>query len=252
MKSLALSIISFLLVFNVFAQVDSYKNILGFTPYFSSLSNAQKLPIEPTLSNENFYVNGKYEKPLQVNYTGFYANLEICEKFKNNFYFVSNFQFGQDNYKGTLNYSKGSQANSPIDSFAVEEIYGMNIGVGFGIGKAYYVTKSKKLMLMPKAQFYYHGIIRDLNLYNSGNRYSYSDTYSTMNQGLRLGLNVNYFFSKHFGVGLSFNQVVKLETTSNYKLSQKQEQRETGLVLNLNQLPQVRFLYTFNFRKGEK
>ncbi|MCF8254818.1 MAG: hypothetical protein K9H61_12860 [Bacteroidia bacterium] len=251
MKSLSLTFLSFLLVINVFAQVETCKNIFGITPYFSNISNAQKLPFEPALIDNNYYVNGKYEKPLDVNYVGFYVNLESYQRFKNNFYSIGSVEFGKDKYIGTLNYSNSNSKDSPIDSFAKEDINGLTIGMSLGIAKAYFVTKSKKLMLMPKVEFYSKGLIKERDIITSGNPYKFSETNTTLYQGLRLGLNVNYFFSKHFGVGLSFNQVFKLETTTYSKVSLTREQKETGVVLNLNQLPQVRFLYTFNFRKDK-
>ncbi len=146
--------------------------------------------------------------------------------------------------------------NNNSDSYTcIENIYGKGGSFSVGLGKAFYLTDNKKIMIMPYIKEYFelynykgHGQFYKANSANSSIPFSGYN----INMGIAIGLNANFQLSKHFGLGFNFRNFCKFERRSSFDYRVETYASFHGFEFNPRQIPQMHLIYYFETTNAKK
>jgi hypothetical protein len=261
MKQSKTSMLLFLLAFATYANAQvRVSNIIGISPSLTQTYDAAKHPFSPTLDesylvDNSFYIY--YNKVMSTpKFTSYYIPITFSKEQAKNFFINFSCGFGKDNYSSQLKYKATFTSDfSSENHYIKEEVDAYNVFSQFSIGKAIYFMPKKKLMVMP----YLGGF---LGLYEYERILSSDDKFLFYNNsessagyisaaGINLGLAINYQFTKHIGLGVNFNDIVKfynLESKKEYATGEPQKSNQ--MEINLNFVPRFSLLYYFKSKPG--
>ncbi len=230
---------------------DSMQNIIGIAPFFTTQPDLTNLEFPLSVQNipGNNSPNLIYEEKMKVNYTGFTIPIYYMAQLPRNFFAISMFGYGVEAYASELNYANYALADPKC--IEKETVTSNRFIIYSGFGKTFYVLPTKKLVFIPHLGLFgdiytYH---KKISYYSVGS-YGEDETRGSYSiSGLSLGLQINYQMSKHFGIGLGWNQLMKLQRKeSTYEWYAKTENIRSFTV-NLKQSPQLSLLYYFRGKR---
>lgn len=188
------------------------------------------------------------ESETKTSFYKFELPFQYAREFPKNFFLTIGYSRIHGEYNFSMTYWDSDVAFEKLQ--ATEKVKIIGGGVSAGIGKAFYFGESKKLMLMPNMRAYFESSSFD-GSYSSGTasnpNATKDESYGYYNQyGLTLGLQANYQFSKHFGLGLHMNNIIGFEhVQASRNIVFVEDISEQNFVLNLKQTPQLHVIYYF-------
>jgi hypothetical protein len=181
---------------------------------FDSRWGLSNNPYPLKLQNANTNLYGlKYVTPLTTTYLkgGIFIKQYIA--LKGPWYLISSCGYGMDEYESISFYGSYDKNGSWTQSSITETISGNYVTLKFGIGKRFYLTKNKKLILIPESFIKYEGnIYRKIisDQYTSGKQYDQHYSGLFMNFSLQLNMSIQYHLFEKFGVGISFENLINV------------------------------------------
>jgi hypothetical protein len=261
MKPTKLFLLIFLLSFATMANAQvKVTNILGVSPSLTHTFNASNSPFSLVL-DRNYLVDNSdyvyYNKLIKApDFTSYQIPIRFSKEQSNNFFINFTAGFGQDYYSSTLTYKATDITDFSSEyQYIKEEVDAYNIFGQLSIGKAIYFLPEKKLMVMPClggfwGLYEYERVLSSDDKFLFFNNSESSAGYKSI-AGINLGLSINYQMTKHFGLGLNFNDIVrfyKLELKKEYTIGEPQ--KSSQMELNLNFTPRISLLYYFKSKAG--
>lgn len=235
-------------------------NILGVTPSLTHTFNASNSPFPLVLDRSYLVDDGDYvyyNKLLKApDFTSYQIPISFSKEQSNNFFLNFNAGFGQDYYSSTLTYIAVDMTDFSSEyQYIKEEVNALNIFGQLSIGKAIYFMPEKKLMAMPCLGGFWGLYEYERTLSSDDKFLFFNNSESSVGYrsiaGINLDLSINYQMTKHFGLGLNFNDIVRF-----YNLELKKEKtsgepkNSSQMELNLNFAPRISLLYYFKSKAG--
>lgn len=233
---------------------EPLKHMLSATYHYSKEINYEDLkflalyyPIQENLFTDfNYYdINTSYYSyDLPIQYSVFFP--------KDVFLYVE-LSGNKSDYKSNYTYYQ----NDFFDmTTCIENIKGKGGSYSVGLGKAFYLTDDKKIMIMP----YLIQYVERYNYVGEGVLYKTSSGYSPLRAfdghkttvGFAIGLNANFQLSKHFGLGFKFRNFCKYEGRFSYDTRIDAYESMDGFEFNPRQIPQMHLIYYFETTKSKK
>lgn len=226
MKNTIFFSLVFLFVFKLSAQ-DSSKIVVFLNPYFTNDYIDNEFKITNKNSQYPNSVSGRFEDPIKTTFYNANIDVKVYLPIRNNYIAIIQAGIGKSNYLSTIGYSqflyRDINGNNIFENRElIENINGKSINFQYGIGKKYLLDKNKKLSLVIEGLLYAsaNSAYKEINDYkvgesknsNSGMNYLYSNFHG----GVKCNLALNYQLYKHFGVGLTVNDLLNTYLLSNY------------------------------------
>ncbi len=250
----SLLVLVFLLSFNANAQIK-VTNILGISPSITNTLNAADPPF-PILVDVNYFGDNTsiyFETMKEPKFNSFFIPIAYAKEISNNYFVSIGFGFGLDHFTSELSYFYWPSGQFGTQEFLKEEVKADKTLFYMNIGKAFYFNTEKKLLFMPFigvfTEAYWYD--RTLSYYGPSISGNARDSYGyNLKDGVNIGLILNYQFTKHFGIGLNFNDVIKIYKLNYKKDNSAEEINRKQIEFNLNQAPRISLLYYFKSKPG--
>jgi hypothetical protein len=246
------TLLIFLLAFSLksYAQETSIFQMAGTSLYLSQNPNKASFPIYLKNSSD-FSQSINYERPLNQEYAAVAIPFQIFLTRNGKLYLGGETGFSTEKYTGRLNTRYYNTTTNKFENLEQYEYINASSNYGyFLIGYAIAMDKNRKVILMPQASI--GGLGSDIQYQKAGRGiYGYfdnpaeSDYIIEASAGLRLML--SYQISKHFGLGLSTRDIIKLyrnERSGVYGTVSEKVIRK-GVEADFQQVPRINFLVYF-------
>ncbi len=261
MKPTKFRLLTLIFIFTISANAQvKVTNILGVSPSLTHTFNASNSPFSLVLDRSYLVDDGDYvyyNKLLKApDFTSYQIPISFSKEQSNNFFLNFTAGFGQDYYSSTLTYIAVDMTDFSSEyHYIKEEVNAFNIFGQLSIGKAIYFMPEKKLMAMPCLGGFWGLYEYERTLSSDDKFLFFNNSESSVGYksiaGINLDLSINYQMTKHFGLGLNFNDIVRfynLELKKEYTIGEPQ--KSSQMELNLNFAPRISLLYYFKSKAG--
>lgn len=227
---------------------EPVKHMLSVSLEHSKNVDYQKMKYLPT----NYYGSGNpllgiYYKSEKPRFNYYEVPIGYIIDGNKGYFFVSELSIYKSEYRSTYEFYLHTDYDNRYKS--IENVDGNGWYFSFGLGKGFYLTDSKKILLIPMLESYLSGFdyVGEKGVFHNSvsNPLPERIDGSDFGFGLVASLNVNFQVSKHFGLGLKFRN---LATYDNRSYNTNTSSIEIIEVFNYNfkQTPQLFLIYYFN------
>jgi hypothetical protein len=250
MKLLKIYVLAFFMILtvSVFAQQKAI-NFISFSPSFTRSYDASNLsfPILVDIDYKKPSTLVSMEVMREPTYSKYMIPISVSSEISNGFYLNCGIGYGSEKYFAQLDYYKETNGNDPGSfEFVSEEVKSRNSLFALNLGKAVFLTSEKRIMIMP-----FCGVFGNFHEYKrivteSNSIYPPSDSKGQLNNlGANLGVAFNFQLSKHFGLGLNFNDIIKYTSQNTVVSYPPKDETTNKFEFNFNLVPQLNLLFYF-------